>query len=705
MNRAALLVFSLFFLLPAALNASEIVVSPGTMTPHEALARIRAARAVGDRSAWTVRVKGCNKLEKAIEFTPEDSGTPEAPVRWIGEKGAVISGGERLSNWRDAGNGVWVTDAPRAADGSVVWFEQLWVNGRRAAFSPWPKNRFTFFVSSKQEPVEGTDKFRETSVFSEDVPIAGLDADELAHVMLVVRVKWYCARRSIAGYDAAKREVTTYNGVKRQRWVAWSSHSKDLYAPVSIENVRAAFTEKGEWFYDFKAGKIYYRPLPGEELGKVEIVAPTACLPSLVKFTGSPAERRYVQWVAMDNIVFKAAAPTADASAKTCSHYEGGQAAVYAPGAIEMTGARNIVLENCTVRNTGGYAVKISDGCMSNAVRRCLFEELGAGGLMAGAEKVDISRFVKRKKEWKNDESRPWGEHCGEIFYDSPHAVAFIELSDTVIRKAGVFNPEGVGVLLTHCSDSKVLHCEIHDLYYTGISLGWDWGYNGSVAQRNEIAFNRIYDLGKGVMSDMGGVYTIGTSHGTTIHDNVIHGIDARLYGGWGLYNDEGSENIVLYNNLVYDTFDASYHQHYGRNNVVRNNIFAFSKTAQAAISRTEDHLSCLFERNIFYWGGESGVFHAKRYLGTRDMTARSIWVGNIYWKIDGPVQFHKGVQFDEWRYMGNDIEGIVADPGFADPSRRDFRLSPDSPAVKAGFKIFDFSKAGPRDSARVGAR
>ena len=95
----------------------------------------------------------------------------------------------------------------------------------------------------------------------------------------------------------------------------------------------------------------------------------------------------------------------------------------------------------------------------------------------------------------------------------APRSTAFNRLENCLIRGGGKFNPEGTGVALTHVSDSKVANCEICDFMYTGVSVGFEWGFIGSVAQRNEIAFNKIYDLGKGVMSDMGGVYTLGTSY------------------------------------------------------------------------------------------------------------------------------------------------------------------------------------------------
>jgi hypothetical protein len=43
--------------------------------------------------------------------------------------------------------------------------------------------------------------------------------------------------------------------------------------------------------------------------------------------------------------------------------------------------------------------------------------------------------------------------------------------------------------------------------------------------------------------------------------------VDANRYGGWGIYNDEGSTHILIENNIVYNTKFAGYNIHFATTN------------------------------------------------------------------------------------------------------------------------------------------
>ena len=682
-------------LLCAALGAvgGEIVVSPEGLSPQGALETIRAAKAQGDASAWTVRVKpGRYSLAKALVFTPADSGTPQAPVTWVGEDGAEFSGGTALTGWQDQGNGVWAAPVPKTPDGAPAYFEQLWVNGRRAGRACFPnagEPPLRLAASKIERAKTSEERFIETVTFSDakvKSMLAALAPEDLPYAQMGVAIKWSSCWRILRGVDAQAGTVTTWSSEPWRPYKYWVPNDTLLW----FENVRPAFDAPGEWFYDAKAGKVLYRPLPGEDMTKADVVAPTARLSRLVEFRGDPDAGAFVHDVVFRNIAFAHSAPPGGLNGPHESKLR--QAAVLDDGAIALAGARRVAFERCAVRHTGNYGMRFDKGCTSNRVTRCTLEDLGAGGVWIGSDRgyvpkgETLSRRVIRKLV--------------------PRSTAFNVVEDCTIRAGGRVNREGAGVVIGHASDCAVRHCDISDLYYTGVSVGWTWGFMGSVAQRNEIAFNRIFDIGKNVMSDLAGVYTLSTSYGTTVHDNVIHDIDASSYGGWGLYTDEGSEGIVMERNLVWNTEDGGFHQHFGSGCIIRNNIFAWNSN----------------RANLVYWGKRlTGAIRMERDVvqgvpctlhfvnnivlvregpltsfGVYDVGG--VWANNLWWDVMGTATFNgEHDDWAKWVAHGKETGGVYADPQFENAEAFDFRLKPTSPALKLGFKPWDMSTAGVR--------
>lgn len=561
-----------------------------------------------------------------------------------------ITGAVKVGPWEDRGGGVWAAKLPLGADGKPVYTETLFVNGRRASRARLPDSGYFNPAVNVEEtscPSSRTGWRHMLSLPPEVAEkVAAVPASELAYAQLLFHVKWDVARHPIVSYADGRIAV---DGGKMAEWSKWEKG--DL---CCIENLRPAFDAPGEWFCDAAADEILYRPLPGEET--LEAFIPHEGLETLVAVDRASD-------VTFENITFAMSAPVAAKGPTTLLAY---QAAAFASSAaVIVDRSTNVVFRNCRFERTGNYALWFREKVRGGGAYSCEMRDLGAGGVRIGLHR------------WKKGEEVTSG----------------VSVDDCLIEDGGRFHPAGVGVLIGNASDSSVVHNEICGLYYTGVSVGWSWGYAESPTQRNTVAFNHIHDIGKSELADMGGVYTLGMSFGTCVSNNVIHGVHSYSYGGWGLYTDEGSEGITLENNLVYDTDDASFHQHYGRDNVVRNNILVDSSSGQVAVTRAEDHRSLTCERNIVIWSkGDAFV----KYGGTKSERAKIDWRRNLWWRADGKEEFN-GTSFADWRGRVKDEGSVFADPLFADWKAHDFTLSPKSPALKLGFVPFDPSLAGRR--------
>lgn len=609
--------------------------------------RIRAQKAGGEGITILVR-KGVHLLDEPLQIEPEDSGRQGRPTRiaaYPGEK-PIVSGGTRLTGWQETG-GRWKLTLPEVREGR--WsFEQLFVNGQRRYRPRLPKNGYYHIVgeapASPQAQGKGFDRF----VFAgEDIRADWRNRDQID---LLCFQQWTMARMRIAEVDPTHRTVRLARPTLNAQWY-FALPAGHRYI---VENVREALSEPGEWYLDRKTGELTYIPMRRERPDRTEAWAPR--LEYLVEFRGDPDARRWVEHVEISGIAFAHANWVTPADG-----YQSSQAEAPIGGAIRAVGARSCRLDACSIRHVGGYAIDIGAACRQVAIENCEITDMGAGGVKLGEARGN------------DDPELLSGDHT---------------VRNCLIAHGGRMHPAGIGVWIGASPNNTVAHNEICDLYYSGISVGWSWGYAPTASHHNVIEYNHIHDIGQGVLSDMGATYTLGLAPGSVQRNNVFHHIESHGYGGWGIYFDEGTTGMLAENNLVYACKSAGFHQHYGRENTVRNNIFALNGDSQLMRTRAEDHLSFTFERNIVYW--DKGPLLASNWSGDNYR-----FRDNLYWRIDGKPLDFAGMTLDAWRAKGNDASAIIEDPLFVNPRKADFRLRAGSPASRIGFVPFDFSKAG----------
>lgn len=594
---------------------------------------------------------GTYTLTEPFTLTLQDSGTKKCPITYKAAKGSqpVFTGGRVIKGFERGENGIWQTRIPQVAEGKW-YFEQLFVNGRRAVRARTPNKFYHYFGPSSEVPIEGKKgQFRRTTQVRGDALklLQNLDGSELRDVTLMAYHKWCITRRFITAIDTSANVIVTI-GEKLKSYSGWPNNTR-----FHLENFKAALDMRGEWFLA-RDGTLYYMPLADEDMSKAHVVAPV--IEKLVIFEGKSEEGKFVEHIQLKDLVFHH-----NQSLLPRTGYYPFQAAFVTEAAIMADGARNILIEDCEVGHVATYGVWFRQGCRNCRLETSYIHDLGAGGVRIGE---------------------------GRIRSDEPSRTSHITVDNNIIRTGGRIYTSAVGVWIGQSGDNKVTHNDIGDFFYTGLSVGWRWGYSESLGKRNNLSFNHVHHIGWGVLSDMGGIYTLGPSQGTVVRNNIFHDVYSYSYGGWGLYTDEGSTGIVMENNLVYNTKTGSFHQHYGRENIVRNNILAFSKLYQVQASRVEDHLSFTFENNIVYY--DTGVL-----LSGPWNRVKLNMDNNCYWALGSDVSFIGKSPPDWIKETGHDKKSIIADPLFVDAKNYDFHLKPNSPALKIGFKPFDYTKAG----------
>jgi hypothetical protein len=488
---------------------------------------------------------GCYRIDSPVVFDGEDSGKHGHNVIYRAQSGEtpVISGGKAVVGWKADEKGRW--KAPAVVDN----FRQLYVGGNRAT-------RAQGKAPAGLE-LAGDDGYKTTDVRLAEWKNPG-DL-EFCYVVSWTHVR--CKVQSI------KREADHAIIAMLQPHFsqAKAKEGMNIVKPdrVYLENALELLDEPGEWYLDRAAKTVYYMPRPGEDMAKVEVIAPA--VEKLVELRGTldqPVHNlgfegitfAHGSWLLPSKIgladaqacfVLDWQKPYQRSTGLTVVHNEH----LKSPANVVCHAAKSVSFERCTFTQLGGAGLDIEFGSQDNTVVGCRFFDISGSGIQIG----DVLK----------DDHHP----------DDPRKIVKDNhVENCYIHDCGVDYWSGMGVFAGYTDGTVIAHNEISQLPNSAISVGWGWGEEDAgggnpdyqqpfkydtptPCKNNRIEYNHIHDT-MNKTDDGGCVYTLGNQPGTVIRGNYIHNCKnptAVRNSVGGIYLDEGSGFIEVYDNFVHD--------------------------------------------------------------------------------------------------------------------------------------------------------
>ena len=342
-----------------------------------------------------------------------------------------------------------------------------------------------------------------------------------------------------------------------------------------IFNTRAGLTRPGQWMLDRAQGRVVYWPLPGEDMSRIEVIAPR--VESIFRVEGTLQDP--VRDVTIQGLTL---------AATTTPLKAGGFGAGRFDGAVNISHAKHCRLLDLDVVNCGGQGINVRGGGVH--IERCHVHQIGACGIRAGG--------------------------C--------------TIHDNTIDHVGLTYPSAIGVVGGH--DTLITHNEIHDTPYSAINCGGrnsrieanhihramqvlhDGGGIYCFAGKNMILRgNRIHDI-----TDTGGYgasayYLDERSEGCVVEGNLSYNV------AWPSHNHMALKNTIRNNVFVYDgdmqlTFPRCTEFQVEHNVMVATGSIKFTNVDEVTL-----------RRNVLFSGtGQVTGVHLKDYSATGQETIQA---------------------------------------------------------------------------------
>lgn len=527
---------SLFGADPAGAADFHVAVSgqddnPGTIDQpfgglESAREAVRKTIAAGLQDDVTVLIHaGTYRLSQPLTFGPQDSGTEEHAVTYAAAPGeaVVISGGRPITGLERGKNGVWNAKVPGVKDGR--WsFRHLFVNGRRATRARIPNATADNPRWKLTDVSLAEDLSRYTlSVAPEHL---GQWAATGPGMEIMVAGNWAINRKKITAIDRTSGTITLAPPHASGHRATRPGAGRWCY----FENDPGLLDAPGEWYLDRQTGMLHYYPKSGEELTEAQVVAPV--VGRLIDVAGTadqPVRNLHFQGLSLQHAGWQS--PKQGYLGIQACHFTRGREWTRPwariPAALCFNFAEHCSFQNGGVAHVGRCGIELVDSCHENVVEGNHLHDVSGNGIMLGGPK---------EKDRVPRDNR---------------------IANNLVHDCGVEYHGAVGIWVGFADGAKVTHNVVHDLPYSGISVGWQWNPQPTPCRDNLVAHNHVHDV-MNLLCDGGCIYTLGLQPGTVIRGNHLHDVHRSQYAQGapnnGMFIDQGSKGYLFEKNVIYNT-------------------------------------------------------------------------------------------------------------------------------------------------------
>jgi hypothetical protein len=464
---------------------------------------------------------GVHRVDEALKITPEHMRGQRLTIHGGGR--ATISGGRQLTGWKVA-DGKWIIPWK---DGAV---RELFVNGERRPRSRFPKDGWLRIAAALPDKRSGF-------TTKDELPAPGPGLE------LLFLHDWSISRIPVASIEGDVLKTTGPIGFPAAHYAIDHYEAHPRYC---LENGRSFLTEDGTWCHDPAAGELIYQLREGETPAGTTVEIPVA--EKLLRIAGrveKPVTDLRIEGVTFELCRWEMPAE-GYAEGQATKHVPRGAKEKdgdphgqwrFVPWAVEVERAEEVVFSNCTFRNLGGGGVLLGSAAKSCALDRCQVAEVSGNG-------IGIGEGGERRTAGK-----PWWQAAPEETASSNR------VENCVVERCGAQFHGAVGIWVGLAKDTRIARNEIRELPYTGVSVGWMWNPTPTPCGGNLIEENHIHHVMQ-LLSDGGGIYTLGRQPGTLLRNNLIHDVPLNLGRAEsnGMFLDEGSSEFRIEENLIHGT-------------------------------------------------------------------------------------------------------------------------------------------------------